>query len=152
MQGRELTTQSLAADESWHELLTSVLSLVDRLGGAQALMREGRHAHDPLHGALDGKMHVHMTSFRFLLEQLAIRDVFGCMTTELAPSMLNVAFSPWFFEAEGWSRGDDEWESIERMFGISRGMVDVIARVSIAPACSRFVVGNGAKRGLLLTQ
>jgi hypothetical protein len=58
-----------------------------------------------------------MSSFRFILEQLAIRDVFGCMTTQLPPSILNVAFSPWFFEAEQWSYGDDEWESVERMFG-----------------------------------
>lgn len=64
------------------------------------------------------------------MEQLAIRDVFGCMTTELAPSILQGAFTPWFFEAESWSRTDVEWESVERMFGISRGMVDMIARVS----------------------
>lgn len=64
------------------------------------------------------------------MEQLAIRDVFGCMTTELAPSILQDAFTPWFFEAESWSRTDVEWESVERMFGISRGMVDMIARVS----------------------
>lgn len=64
------------------------------------------------------------------MEQLAIRDVFGCMTTELAPSILQDAFTPWFFEAESWSRTDLEWESVERMFGISRGMVDMIARVS----------------------
>lgn len=54
-----------------------------------------------------------------MLEQLAIRDVFGCMTTQLPPSILNIAFSPWFFEAEQWSYGDDEWESVERMFGES---------------------------------
>jgi hypothetical protein len=52
------------------------------------------------------------------------------MTTEMVPTILNTAFSPWFFEAEGWSKGDHEWESVERMFGISRGMVDLIARVS----------------------
>jgi hypothetical protein len=67
-----------------------------------------------------------MSSFRFMLEQLAIRDVFGCMTTQLSPSILNVAFSPWFFEAEGWSYGDDEWESVERMFGESHGRPKVI--------------------------
>jgi hypothetical protein len=64
------------------------------------------------------------------MEQLAIRDVFGCMTTELAPSILRDAFTPWFFEAETWSKGL-EWESVERMFGISRGMVDLIARVGL---------------------
>jgi hypothetical protein len=90
--------------------------LVDRLGGAQNLLKEGSQER--------------LSSFRFFLEQLAIRDVFGCMTTEMAPTILNTAFSPWFFEAEGWSKGDHEWESVERMFGISRGMVDLIARVS----------------------
>jgi hypothetical protein len=58
-----------------------------------------------------------MSPYRFILEQLAIRDVFGCMTTELAPSILRDAFTPWFFEAEGWSRNGVEWESVERMFG-----------------------------------
>lgn len=83
-----------------------MLALVDRLGGASNLIREGTHEH--------------LSSFRFFLEQLAIRDVFGCMTTQMSPSILNVAFSPWFFEAEGWSNRDDEWESVERMFGALR--------------------------------
>ncbi|GFZ52282.1 hypothetical protein JCM24511_10055 [Saitozyma sp. JCM 24511] len=106
---------SLAADDSWHELLTTVLALIDRLGGAQDLLE-----HSPRN---------RISPCRFILEQLAIRDVFGCMTTELAPSILRDAFTPWFFEAEGWSRAGVEWESVERMFGISRGMVDLIARV-----------------------
>ncbi|KAK1925264.1 fungal-specific transcription factor domain-containing protein [Papiliotrema laurentii] len=122
---------SLAADDSWHELLTSVVSLVDRLGGASNLIREGTHER--------------MSSFRFMLEQLAIRDVFGCMTTQLSPSILNVAFSPWFFEAEGWSYGDDEWESVERMFGFSRGIVDVIAR-----ACT--LISKIKRNGLILPE
>ncbi|KAL7420565.1 hypothetical protein Q5752_004516 [Cryptotrichosporon argae] len=105
---------SLAADDSWHSLLTSVLSLISRLGGAQSLLQDAPRDH--------------LSPCRFVLEQLAIRDVFGCMTTELAPSILRDAFTPWFFEAEGWSRDAREWESVERMFGISRGMVDLIAR------------------------
>lgn len=111
-----LTRQSLAADEAWHSLLTSVLSLITRMGGAQALLVDSPRDH--------------LSPSRFVLEQLAIRDVFGCMTTELAPSILRDAFTPWFFEAESWSRCENEWESIERMFGMSRGMVDLIARVS----------------------
>jgi hypothetical protein len=43
------------------------------------------------------------------------------MTTQMSPSILNIAFSPWFFEAEGWSNRDDEWESVERMFGACGG-------------------------------
>nr|XP_019009210.1 uncharacterized protein I206_05857 [Kwoniella pini CBS 10737]OCF47991.1 hypothetical protein I206_05857 [Kwoniella pini CBS 10737] len=105
---------SLAADDSWHHLLSSVLSLIDQLGGAQNILQDAPRDR--------------LSPYRFFLEQLAIRDVFGCMTTELAPSILQDAFTPWFFEAESWSRSDFEWESVERMFGISRGMVDMIAR------------------------
>jgi len=87
------------------------------MGGAQSLLRDAPRDH--------------LSPARFVLEQLAIRDVFGCMTTEAAPTILRDAFTPWFFEAESWSRTDQEWESVERMFGISRGMVDLIARVRI---------------------
>lgn len=58
-----------------------------------------------------------MSVRRFILEQLAIRDVFGTMITEKTPNILNTPFSPWFFEVESWSKSDDEWESVERMFG-----------------------------------
>ncbi|WVR08164.1 hypothetical protein IAU60_005210 [Kwoniella sp. DSM 27419] len=105
---------SLAADDAWHHLLSTVLALIDQLGGAQNILRDAPRDR--------------LSPSRFFMEQLAIRDVFGCMTTELAPSILQDAFTPWFFEAEGWSRTDKEWESVERMFGISRGIVDMIAR------------------------
>ncbi|WVQ96139.1 hypothetical protein IAU59_003241 [Kwoniella sp. CBS 9459] len=105
---------SLAADDAWHHLLSTVLALIDQLGGAQNILRDAPRDR--------------LSPYRFFMEQLAIRDVFGCMTTELAPSILRDAFTSWFFEAEMWSRTDLEWESIERMFGISRGMVDMIAR------------------------
>ncbi|WVO13880.1 hypothetical protein L204_101503 [Cryptococcus depauperatus] len=114
---------SLAADNSWHLLLSSVLTLVDQLGGAHHILRDAPRDR--------------LSPYRFFLEQLAIRDVFGCMTTELAPSILRDAFTPWFFEAERWSKTDVEWESIERMFGISRGMVDMIARACTLIAAVR---------------
>nr|XP_019043387.1 hypothetical protein I302_07964 [Kwoniella bestiolae CBS 10118]OCF22317.1 hypothetical protein I302_07964 [Kwoniella bestiolae CBS 10118] len=107
-------TIASATDDSWHHLLSSVLSLIDQLGGAQNILQDAPRDR--------------LSPYRFFMEQLAIRDVFGCMTTELAPSILQDAFTPWFFEAESWSRSDFEWESVERMFGISRGMVDMISR------------------------
>ncbi|WWD20181.1 hypothetical protein CI109_104657 [Kwoniella shandongensis] len=114
---------SLAADDSWHHLLASVLAFIDQLGGAQHILRDAPR--DKL------------SPCRFFMEQLAIRDVFGCMTTELAPTILQDAFTPWFFESESWSRIDLEWESVERMFGISRGMVDMIARACTLIAAVR---------------
>jgi hypothetical protein len=72
-----------------------------------------------------------MSLRRFVIEQLATRDVFGCMTTDCAPSILTDEFTPLFFEAERWSRREQEWESVESMFGISRRLVEIIARVSL---------------------
>jgi hypothetical protein len=42
--------------------------------------------------------------------------------------LIRQPFEPWFFEIEQWSGTDVEWESVERMFGVTRGMVDVMAR------------------------
>ena len=52
------------------------------------------------------------------------------MTTDCAPSILTDDFTPLFFDAERWSRREQEWESVESMFGISRRLVEIIARVS----------------------
>ena len=38
----------------------------------------------------------------------------------LAPAILRDAFTPWFFEAETWSRPGAEWETVDRGFGQSR--------------------------------
>jgi len=98
-----LTCQSLAADGAWDELLTSVVDFIDRLGGAANILKDSPRNK--------------MSALRFCCEQLAIRDVFGCFSTGLPPRILDTAFKPWFFEAESWSHNDDEWESVERMFG-----------------------------------
>jgi hypothetical protein len=39
-------------------------------------------------------------------------------------------FDPWWYSCIETSSRSWEWESVERTFGISRGMVDFIARVS----------------------
>ncbi|TXT08901.1 hypothetical protein VHUM_03029 [Vanrija humicola] len=110
-------SSSLSADNGWDDLLTTVLNLIDRLGGAQKIL------------ASTPRSHYSVT--RFVLEQLAIRDVIACMTLGRRPSLIRQPFEPWFFEIEQWSGTDVEWESVERMFGVTRGMVDVMAR-----ACS----------------
>lgn len=104
---RQAHEQSLAADGAWDQLLSSVVDFIDRLGGAANLLQDSPREK--------------MSPLRFCCEQLAIRDVFGCFSTELPPRILDTAFKPWFFEAEAWSKNDDEWESVERMFGAYRG-------------------------------
>lgn len=41
-------------------------------------------------------------------------------------------FDPWWYSCIETSSRSWEWESVERTFGISRGMVDFIARVSFS--------------------
>lgn len=41
-----------------------------------------------------------MSAIRFVVEQLATREVFGSLTTGTTPSLLGEGFAPWFFEME----------------------------------------------------
>lgn len=58
------------------------------------------------------------------MDELVTRDVFGSMATGTAPVFLASGFEPWFLEAE------DGAEDMHSMFGMSRGMIDFLARVS----------------------
>lgn len=95
--------QSLSGDDAWGEVLSAAINHVDSQGGAQALLRRGSRTR--------------LSPYRFCLEQLAIRNTVGCLTTGMAPTVLNIPFLPWFFEAEGWSCNEGERESVEIMFG-----------------------------------
>lgn len=52
------------------------------------------------------------------------------MSTDQSPRILNPTFEEWFIEMESWSAKEREWESIDKMFGISRHTVIVLAKVS----------------------
>lgn len=109
--------KTLAADNGWEDILARAVKVIDRVGGAEALC-----------AALPKDQ---FSPTRFVLEQLAVRDVIACMTLGRRPCILRQPFEPWFFEIERFSVKDVEWESVERQFGVTRGMVDVMAR-----ACS----------------
>jgi hypothetical protein len=99
---------TLAADNTWEETLITAVRLIGRLGGAQKVV------------ALSLKDQYSVT--RFVLEQLAVRDVIACMTLGRRPSIIRQPFEPWFFEIERWSGREVEWESVERLFGKSAVM------------------------------
>lgn len=114
---------ALSADPAWSPLLRDVVGLLGDLGGAPHLLTT----------APKDRLSVR----RFVLEQLAVRDVLGCMA-EIAgggePMLLKAgrdrAFAGAFFDAAAWSATDEEWESVERGFGVSRTLVDLIAKTS----------------------
>lgn len=118
-----MVASALSADPTWHSLLRDVVSLLADLGGAPHLLAT----------APKDRLGVR----RFVLEQLAVRDTLGCMA-EIAgggePMLLKAgrdrAFATAFFDAAAWSATDEEWESVERAFGVSRGLVDLIAKTS----------------------
>lgn len=94
----------------------SVIEFIDRLGGPASLLQHERRDK--------------MSLRRFCIEQLATREVFGCMSTDQAPRILTPDFERWYLEMEHWSSKEKEWESIDKMFGISRHTVTIIAKVS----------------------
>lgn len=136
----------ISADD-WVENFEYAIRLVAKRGGPQAVLSS-----DP-------------TNFtrRFLLENLATHDIFsgflpvkkmitghvmtddeacqtGCFVTQKEPTLMD-RFDPWWYSCVEMSSKSWEWESVERTFGISRGMVDFIARVS---PCRNVL--EGAKR------
>lgn len=58
--------------------------------------------------------------------------------TQKEPTLMD-RFDPWWYSCVEMSSKSWEWESVERTFGISRGMVDFIARVS---PCQRDCIGG----------
>jgi hypothetical protein len=103
----------------------SVIGFLERLGGPAALVRKERRDR--------------MSLRRFCIEQLAVRETFGCLSTDMAPRILTADFEPTYLAMERWSRNEKEWESIDKMFGVSRHTITVIARVrpSLALADNR---------------
>lgn len=44
--------------------------------------------------------------------------------------MLLGPWAPWWFDCERYNQTSQQWEAYERQYGISRGMTELIARVS----------------------
>jgi hypothetical protein len=78
--------QSLGGDEGWQELLQLASQLIKRNGGPRALLERAPRDR--------------MSPIRFVLEQLATREVFGSLTTGTTPTLLGEGFAPWLFEME----------------------------------------------------
>ena len=115
----------LAGDPGWKGILELAKSVIQKRGGPSKMLEIGKP-----------KKKKEVSVPRFLLEQLATRDVFGSLTTGEEPAIIK-GWSPWFLQLGESGSCDWEWESVERMFGLSRGMVDLIARISSLVARKR---------------
>jgi hypothetical protein len=70
---------------------------------------------------------VTVSAARLLLEILAVYDVFASLTSGEPPSLLGRGKSEWWFDGDKQSYHK---YSIEQLYGMSRGMIDMVAKVS----------------------
>ncbi|KAI9637142.1 fungal-specific transcription factor domain-containing protein [Dioszegia hungarica] len=104
----------ISADPTWADNMEFVLKLAHKKGGPQAMLKTTNGASN--------------FTRRYLLENLATHDVFSCFSTGKEPALLG-NYDCWWFESVETSQTRWEWESVERTFGISRAMVELVARV-----------------------
>jgi hypothetical protein len=102
----------ISADVSWHDNFDYAIRLVTKRGGPQAVLNEDTSN----------------ITRRFLLENLAAHDVFSCFITRKEPALMD-RFDPWWYSCVESSSAAWEWESVERTFGVSRGMLEFLSRV-----------------------
>lgn len=101
------------ADKSWKQNLDFAIRMMYKRGGPAALLAE-----DPVNFGR-----------RFVIEQLTTTDVFSTFTTGEEPLLLGEN-APWWFEFDKTAVSDWQWEAYERQFGMSREMLELVARVS----------------------
>ncbi|WVR07883.1 hypothetical protein IAU60_004926 [Kwoniella sp. DSM 27419] len=101
----------ISADPTWRDNLEFAMNLMGRKGGPQAMLSGTGYSF----------------TRRYLLENLATHDVFASFITGKEPAVLG-NYDTWWFDSVETSQTRWEWESVERSFGISRAMVDLVAR------------------------
>ncbi|WWC87118.1 uncharacterized protein L201_002004 [Kwoniella dendrophila CBS 6074] len=110
----------ISADPSWRDNLEFALNLITKKGGPQTMLQGLEYSF----------------TRRYLLENLATHDVFSSFITGKEPSMLG-NYDSWWFDSVETSQTRWEWESVERSFGISRAMVDLVARIAVLDSQKR---------------
>ncbi|OCF32134.1 hypothetical protein I316_06290 [Kwoniella heveanensis BCC8398] len=110
----------ISADPSWRDNLEFALNLVGRKGGPQAMLAGSGYSF----------------TRRYLLENLATHDVFASFITGKEPAVLG-NYDTWWFDSVETSQTRWEWESVERSFGVSRAMVDLVARIAVLDSQKR---------------
>ncbi|WVW78653.1 hypothetical protein I302_100613 [Kwoniella bestiolae CBS 10118] len=110
----------ISADPTWRDNLEFALNLITKKGGPQVMLQGSEYTF----------------TRRYLLENLATHDVFASFITGKEPSMLG-NYDSWWFDSVETSQTRWEWESVERSFGISRAMVDLVARIAVLDSQKR---------------
>lgn len=114
----------LSASQDWRQTMNVALALVTKLGGPPAML-----GLDKKRQFVDDVTKKSLLIRRTFLEELTAHEVFACLTTGDTPQLIGDDKSSWWFEMQSNQNFiDNNYESFERSYGMSREMLDIIAR------------------------
>nr|XP_019005697.1 uncharacterized protein I203_01011 [Kwoniella mangroviensis CBS 8507]OCF69158.1 hypothetical protein I203_01011 [Kwoniella mangroviensis CBS 8507] len=113
-------SQVMLVSTQWKEAYNLGLKLVKLRGGPIKLLEEAKKI------SLD-----HLNRTRTLLENLAIIDVWHCLASGAAPTLLEKEFQPWWFDFAEQNADSTHPDSFQFVCGMDRGMLEVVNRINI---------------------
>ncbi|KZT52098.1 hypothetical protein CALCODRAFT_502684 [Calocera cornea HHB12733] len=109
--------------QNWTANLALAKTLIDLRGGPRTIIATNKPH------LIDGGAKV--SPARLLLEILAVYDTFGSLTTGEPPTILAPGSEDWWFDGD---KSSYHLFSVEKVFGMSRAMIELVARVSCLAA------------------
>ncbi|KAH9949554.1 fungal-specific transcription factor domain-containing protein, partial [Amylocystis lapponica] len=103
----------------WFKTLHLAKVLVNMRGGPAVLLARSAH---PKTGSVTG-----VSRARLLLEILAVYEIFGCFACREEPTLLSPNTSSWWLDK---TNSNDSQSFVEKVFGMSRELILVLARVT----------------------
>ena len=107
----------LSASKDWRNSMNVALALIKKLGGPSNMLKSNTFS---------------KRSFlirKIFLEELTAHEVFACLTTGDTPQLIGNSNQRWWFDMKKEVIDDENYEeSFENSYGMSRHMLDIIAR------------------------
>ncbi|EMD37894.1 hypothetical protein CERSUDRAFT_114532, partial [Gelatoporia subvermispora B] len=105
--------------QNWSRTLDMTKGLIHARGGPAALLARSAH---PKPGTVTGVWRA-----RLILEIVAVYEIFGCLANGQEPTLLSSVAGNWWSER---ANSVDSQSYVEKVFGVSRPLVPVLARVT----------------------
>ncbi|OCH95164.1 hypothetical protein OBBRIDRAFT_810069 [Obba rivulosa] len=104
---------------NWAKAIDTAKNLINARGGPAVLLaRSG----EPKPGTVTGVWRA-----RLILEIVAVYEIFGCLASRQEPTLLSSVTSSWWSDR---ANSVDSQSYVEKVFGVSRALVPVLARVT----------------------
>ncbi|WWC73170.1 uncharacterized protein I206_107136 [Kwoniella pini CBS 10737] len=113
-------SQVMLVSQAWKEAYNLGLQVIKLRGGPPKMLEEAKTM------SADS-----LDRTRTLLENLAIIDVWHCLASGTAPSLLEKEFQPWWFDFSDQITDAEHPDSFQFICGMDRGMLEVVNRINI---------------------